>query len=94
MAPLGLPEEAHLRIRNLWEPLDLQILTQGDVAAAGVEIKALLIYGQRCRDEVPATGGDGSLGRKLRLTCPSEGAEVSGGPCSQEAGSKSRAVAQ
>lgn len=30
----------------------------------------------------------------LSLTCPSGGPQVSGGPCSQAAGSKSRAVAQ
>lgn len=32
--------------------------------------------------------------RVWSLTCPSGGPEVSGGPCSQAAGSKSRAVAQ
>lgn len=42
MAPLGLLGEAHPRIRSLWDPLDPQILTQDDIAAAGMEIKALI----------------------------------------------------
>lgn len=40
MALLGLLEEAHPRIRSLWEPLGLQTPTQGAVVAAEVETKA------------------------------------------------------
>lgn len=92
MAPPGPLAGAHLRTRSWWGPPGSQPQTRGDGAAGGVEIKAGSSCGQPHHG-----GGRRSRGRDpgvWSLTWPSGGPEVSGGPCSQAAGSKSRAVAQ
>lgn len=99
--PPGRLAEARPRSRSLRGPLGSQSLTQGDGAAVGVQIKR----GSSPQwtplwavEERRAPGGKGRSHKRKpgvwRLTCPSGGPEVSGGPCSQAAGSKSRAVAQ
>lgn len=99
-APHGHLAEAHLRARSLRGPRGSRSLTRGDGAAVGVEIK-----GGSSRRQTHHSGGgvEGTAGKRRSrgrspgvpsLTWPSGGPEVSGGPCSQAAGSKSRAVAQ
>lgn len=92
-APPGHPAEAHLRSRSWRGILGFPRLTQGDGAAVGVEVERDSTLRQPPSQGL-RNGGPPEKSRVWSLTCPSGGPEVSGGPCSQAAGSKSRAVAQ